>query len=91
VATTKKDETPVEALAADADAPGNDEVQQATDRAEDKGYFGVETDPTPNEHYTVAGVLAGKPTPETDAGGGVGAGRLATLAGPASLLGLFVY
>jgi hypothetical protein len=67
VATTKKDETPVEALAADADAPGNDEVQQATDRAEGKGYFGVETDPTPNEHYTVAGVLAGKPTPETDA------------------------
>jgi hypothetical protein len=31
------------------------------------GFFGVEVDPTPNEHYTVAGVLAGKPTPETDA------------------------
>jgi hypothetical protein len=43
------------------------DVQKAVDEAEDKGYLGVEVDPTPNEHYTVAGVLAGKPTPETDA------------------------
>lgn len=27
---------------------------------------GVATDPTPDDHYTVAGVTAGKPTPETD-------------------------
>lgn len=33
---------------------------------EDKGYFGHQVDKTPNENYTVAGVLAGKPTPETD-------------------------
>ncbi len=33
---------------------------------EDKGYRGVQADETPNENYTVAGVLAGKPTPETD-------------------------
>lgn len=41
-------------------------VQEATDRAEDRGFLGVETDPTPNSAYTVAGVLAGEPTPETD-------------------------
>lgn len=46
------------------------EVQKAVDAAEDKGYLGVEVDPTPDAHYTVAGVLAGKPTPETDAGHG---------------------
>jgi hypothetical protein len=44
------------------------DVQKAVDEAEDKGYLGVEVDPTPNEHYTVAGVLAGKPTPESDLG-----------------------
>jgi hypothetical protein len=42
------------------------EVQKAVDKAEEKGYLGVEVDPTPDEHYTVSGVLAGKPTPETD-------------------------
>lgn len=44
------------------------EVQKAVDEAEDKGYLGVEVDPTPDAHYTVAGVLAGEPTPETDPG-----------------------
>lgn len=42
------------------------EVQRATDEAQAQGFYGVETDPTPNEHYTVAGVVEGKPTPETD-------------------------
>lgn len=42
------------------------EVQKAVDKAEEKGYLGVEVDPTPDSHYTVAGVLEGKPTPETD-------------------------
>ena len=32
----------------------------------EQGFRGVEVDPTPNENYTVAGVTAGKPTPETD-------------------------
>ncbi|WP_318201041.1 hypothetical protein [Streptomyces sp. SCL15-4] len=41
-------------------------VQHATDRAQEQGFYGVATDPTPSEHYTVAGVTAGKPTPETD-------------------------
>jgi hypothetical protein len=42
------------------------EVQKAVDKAEERGYLGVEVDPTPDSHYSVAGVLAGKPTPETD-------------------------
>ena len=44
------------------------DVQKAVDKAEEKGYLGVEVDPTPDEHYSVAGVTAGKPTPETDPG-----------------------
>jgi hypothetical protein len=44
------------------------EVQKVFDEAEDKGFLGVSVDPTPKDHYTVAGVIAGKPTPETDAG-----------------------
>ena len=54
--------------------PAGDEVaqavQRATDKAQEQGFFGVEVDPTPNEHYSVAGVVEGKPTPETDAGHG---------------------
>lgn len=46
---------------------GAETLQEAFDEAEDKGYFGVKTDPTPNENYTVAGVTSGAPTPETDA------------------------
>lgn len=45
---------------------GNAQVQKATDEAEEKGYRGTSPDPTPRENYTVAGVTAGKPTPETD-------------------------
>ncbi|MEW2415293.1 hypothetical protein AB0953_16480 [Streptomyces sp. NPDC046866] len=51
--------------AAPSDAAAAD-VQKAMEKAEDRGFLGVEVDSTPNEHYTVAGVLAGKPTPETD-------------------------
>jgi hypothetical protein len=32
----------------------------------DAGFFGVRQDPTPNHAYTVEGVAAGEPTPETD-------------------------
>lgn len=49
-----------------AATPENAEVQRKTDEAEAKGYLGVSPDPTPRENYTVAGVIAGKPTPETD-------------------------
>ncbi|MGW1134562.1 hypothetical protein [Streptomyces griseoluteus] len=52
------------------DVPAGDDVakavQHATDKAQEQGFFGVETDPTPNEHYTVSGVTEGLPTPETD-------------------------
>lgn len=33
---------------------------------EEPGLRGDEVDQTPNDNYTVAGVTAGKPTPETD-------------------------
>jgi hypothetical protein len=56
------------------------EVQRATDRAQEQGFYGVETDPTPNEHYTVAGVVEGKPTPETDRNAAAEARKAAGLA-----------
>lgn len=46
---------------------GASEVQKNMDVEQEKGYRGAAVDPTPNENYTVAGVTAGKPTPETDA------------------------
>lgn len=45
---------------------GASEVQKRTDEQLDRGYRGIEADPTPNENYTVAGVTSGAPTPETD-------------------------
>lgn len=43
-----------------------DAVQKQVDADEEKGYHGAAVDPTPRENYTVAGVVAGAPTPETD-------------------------
>lgn len=46
---------------------GNKAVQAAFDKETEQGYRGeAATDPTPNENYTVAGVISGAPTPETD-------------------------
>jgi len=45
---------------------GAAEVQAKTDQINEQGFLGTKVDPTPNENYTVAGVTAGKPTPETD-------------------------
>lgn len=45
---------------------GQAEAQAEVDEQHEQGFRGVEVDPTPNEHYTVPGVLAGKPTPEND-------------------------
>ncbi len=42
------------------------QVQEAVDQETEQGFRGVEVDPTPNENYTLKGVTAGKPTPETD-------------------------
>lgn len=47
-------------------APPDAEVQKRVDKETEQGFRGIETDPTPNENYTVQGVTAGKPTPETD-------------------------
>lgn len=46
---------------------GEADVQAKKDAEDARGHIGEGVDPTPNENYTVAGVLAGKPTPETDA------------------------
>lgn len=46
---------------------GEAEVQAKKDAEDAQGFVGAKTDPTPDEHYTVAGVTSGKPTPETDA------------------------
>ncbi len=45
---------------------GQDEAQRLADEATEKGYVGNVPDPTPNENYTVLGVVKGLPTPETD-------------------------
>jgi hypothetical protein len=39
-------------------------AQKQADVETEDGLRGVEVDSTPNEHYTVSGVLAGKPVPE---------------------------
>ncbi len=49
-----------------ADDRSTAEVQERVDRETERGFRGVEVDPTPNENYTVAGVIKGAPTPETD-------------------------
>lgn len=48
---------------------GQDQVDKLVDQELEQGYRGQKVDPTPNENYTVAGVLAGKPTPETENAG----------------------
>lgn len=40
---------------------GANEVQQAFDEANEKGYFGSTPDETPNEDYTVQGVVKSDP------------------------------
>lgn len=47
---------------------GEGEIQGFVDQENSVGFRGTASDPTPNEHYTVAGVTAGKPTPETHFG-----------------------
>ncbi len=49
---------------------GQGEVTAAVDEANAQGFYGTVQDDTPNENYTVAGVTAGKPTPETEHDGG---------------------
>lgn len=49
-------------------AAGSDQVQAKMDAIQAVGYFGSVPDPTPDSAYTVAGVLAGAPTPENNEG-----------------------
>lgn len=61
--------TPAKTKAASpADDAGAAEVQAKFDEAAEKGYFGETPDDTPNENYTLAGVIADKPTPENTRG-----------------------
>lgn len=54
-------------VTADDPAPATDERPPVEDTSDHgPGYSGETPDPTPNENYTVAGVLADKPVPETD-------------------------
>lgn len=66
----KKDTAPVKDSSGDkADTSadvGEGQVQAQVDEEAAQGFRGTRTDPTPLDHYTVPGVLAGKPTPETD-------------------------
>lgn len=43
------------------------ETKKKEPTPEELGFEGVQADETPNENYTVAGVVAGKPVPETQA------------------------
>lgn len=45
---------------------GEDQVQQAFDEANEKGYFGTSPDKTPRENYTLQ-TPPDAPTPETEA------------------------
>jgi hypothetical protein len=58
--------TPIPASGKPAGDIGEGEMQEKFDEAAEKGYFGEKVDPTPNEAYTVEGVVAEQPTPETD-------------------------
>lgn len=48
-----------------AEDSGVAEVQSLFDQAEERGFLGDAVDETPRENYTLPGVVAGKPTPET--------------------------
>lgn len=61
--TAKKDST----LETATGSAGEQDVQKKVDAENADGYRGVRQDPTPLENYTLAGVIAGAPTPETDA------------------------
>lgn len=63
--TPKPDDAKAAAKVTDKAA---ERVQEKVDVETEQGFNGVRTDPTPLDHYTVDGVLAGKPTPENNEG-----------------------
>jgi len=48
---------------------GEAEVQANVDAENEQGFAGIRVDETPLENYTLGGVAAGKPTPETEKSG----------------------
>ncbi len=60
------DDTKTDAKATKGAEAANERVQDAMDDETEKGFRGETSDPTPDEHYTIAGVTSGKPTPENN-------------------------
>lgn len=60
--TSEKRSDPSASRTGDA---GEAELQAIVDKESAQGYRGVVADPTPNSAYTLSGVAAGEPTPET--------------------------
>jgi|SRR3954451_12932989 hypothetical protein len=61
------DELPADARADDeAVSALQEHIQEVIDAEEEQGFRGVKTQVVPNENYTLGGVAAGKPTPETE-------------------------
>lgn len=54
-------------MAEKSDSKTDPKPAEVAGNEQEQGYRGVAVDPTPNANYTLAGVTAGKPTPETDA------------------------
>jgi hypothetical protein len=67
---SKKDEAPgsgdIKTSGATPESLGMDQAQAKMDEEQGQGFRGAKADPTPDEHYTVQGVVENKPTPETD-------------------------
>lgn len=63
----------------------NKDLQSAADIENEQGFRGFGVDPTPNENYTVEGVLAGKPTPETHIDAAIEARKATGLGGTSGL------
>ena len=61
------EQPPAPALETAPAVSGSEQVQATVDAENEAGYQGERLDPTPLQHYTLPGVLAGLPTPETDA------------------------
>lgn len=50
-----------------SDDLGASQVQEMVNQEQSQGFRGTEVDTTPNENYTLSGVVSGKPVPETSA------------------------
>lgn len=64
--STEETIQPSDTTKAAPSAETQSEPQNSKTEGSEFGTHGMPTDPTPNEHYSVSGVTAGKPTPETD-------------------------